>query len=148
MYTAHVLYFVVHVHVCISYSTKSSGGVFSFFKSLTAGRVITRESMSPVMEKMKEHLISEWVWSFHLIYYYTHIIYSCTLFTAKNVAAEISDKLCESVVTKLNGKTIGTFRGTVHVDCTIHVTTVLVSLSIIILFVHSSIVDSFVYPFI
>ena len=36
----------------------SSGGVFSFFKSLTAGRTITVELMTPVMEKMKEHLIS------------------------------------------------------------------------------------------
>lgn len=36
----------------------SSGGVFSFFKSLTAGRTITVEIMAPVMEKMKEHLIS------------------------------------------------------------------------------------------
>ena len=34
------------------------GGVFSFFRSLTAGKTITRESMSSVLEKMKEHLIS------------------------------------------------------------------------------------------
>ena len=32
-------------------------------------------------------------------------------FLAKNVAAEIADKLCESVSSKLVGKTIGTFTG-------------------------------------
>lgn len=61
--------------------------MFSFFKSLTGGKTITREAMDPVLEKMKEHLI------------------------AKNVAAEISEKLCESVAAKLEGKVIGTFRG-------------------------------------
>ncbi|XP_011403720.1 PREDICTED: signal recognition particle receptor subunit alpha-like [Amphimedon queenslandica] len=63
------------------------GGVFSLFKSITAGRVITAESIGPVMEKMKEHLIT------------------------KNVAIEIADKLCSSVTGKLDGKTIGTFSG-------------------------------------
>ena len=33
------------------------------------------------------------------------------VFPVKNVAAEIADKLCASIVTKLEGKTIGTFRG-------------------------------------
>ncbi len=37
-------------------------------------------------------------------------VYYCIL--AKNVATEIADKLCGSVVTKLEGKTIGTFKGT------------------------------------
>ena len=41
-------------------SDKGSGrGLFSFFKSLTSGRTITKDSMIPVMEKMKEHLISK-----------------------------------------------------------------------------------------
>ena len=43
--------------------------------------------MDPVLEKMKEHLIT------------------------KNVAAEIAVKLCNSVAAKLQGKTIGTFSG-------------------------------------
>ena len=32
-------------------------------------------------------------------------------FTAKNVAADISSKLCDSVATKLEGKVLGTFSG-------------------------------------
>ena len=32
-------------------------------------------------------------------------------FTAKNVAADISEKLCDSVATKLEGKVLGTFSG-------------------------------------
>ena len=63
------------------------GGVFSFFKSLTGGKTITQESMAPVLERMKEHLIG------------------------KNVAADIADKLCGSVSAKLDGKVIGTFSG-------------------------------------
>lgn len=66
-----------------------SGGVFSFFKKLGSGKTITKEAMIPALEKMKEHLI------------------------AKNVAAEISEKLCDSVATKLDGKIIGTFSGEV-----------------------------------
>lgn len=45
------------------------------------------------MEKMKEHLIT------------------------KNVAAEISEKLCSSVVAKLQGKVIGTFSGELWQFC-------------------------------
>ena len=33
------------------------------------------------------------------------------LFEAKNVAADISEKLCDSVATKLEGKVLGTFSG-------------------------------------
>lgn len=33
------------------------------------------------------------------------------LFLAKNVAADIADKLCESVANKLEGKILGTFTG-------------------------------------
>ena len=43
------------------------------------------EDIKPCLEKMKDHLI------------------------AKNVAAEIADKLCESVARKLEGKVLGTF---------------------------------------
>lgn len=61
--------------------------MFSFFKSLTAGKVVTREGMAPILDKMKEHLIG------------------------KNVAADIADKLCNSVATKLDGKVISNFTG-------------------------------------
>ena len=64
--------------------------MFKFFKNLTGGKTITREGMESVLEQMKEHLIT------------------------KNVAAEISEKLCESVAAKLEGKVIGTFRGEHH----------------------------------
>lgn len=54
---------IVHDTKASNTSTSStSSGMFSYFKSLTAGRVITAESIGPVMDKMKEHLISEWVW--------------------------------------------------------------------------------------
>lgn len=69
------------------YSCNISGGMFSFFKSLTGGKVISEEMLEPALEKMKEHLIT------------------------KNVAAEISVKLCSSVMAKLEGKVIGTFSG-------------------------------------
>ncbi|KAB7500570.1 Signal recognition particle receptor subunit alpha [Armadillidium nasatum] len=65
----------------------SSGGVFSLFKSLVGGKVLTVADLQPVLEKLKDHLI------------------------AKNVAAEISYKLCQSVEAKLEGKHIGTFEG-------------------------------------
>ena len=61
--------------------------MFSFFKNLTGGKLITAEMLEPALEKMKEHLIT------------------------KNVAAEISEKLCSSVMSKLEGKVIGTFSG-------------------------------------
>lgn len=63
------------------------GGIFGLFKSLSGGKTITMETMEPVLEKMKEHLIG------------------------KNVAADIASKLCESVADKLDGKVIGTFTG-------------------------------------
>lgn len=64
---------------------KKSRGMFSLFKGLVGSKNLTREDMKPVLEKLKDHLIS------------------------KNVAADISAKLCESVAAKLEGKTLGTF---------------------------------------
>ena len=64
-----------------------SGGMFSFFKTLTVGKTISREAMEPALERMKEHLIT------------------------KNVAVEIAEKLCNSVAAKLDGKVVGTFTG-------------------------------------
>jgi signal recognition particle receptor subunit alpha len=43
-------------------------------------KTITEEVMTPVLDKMRDHLI------------------------AKNVASEIASKLCDSVAAKLNGK--------------------------------------------
>lgn len=63
------------------------GGLFSVFTSLGGGKTITRESMVPALDKMKEHLIT------------------------KNVAAGIAERLCDSVAAKLEGKVIGTFTG-------------------------------------
>lgn len=78
------------------------GGVFSLFKSLTAGRVITAQSIEPVMEKMKEHLISELL-LMGVVWRYGPVV--------KNVAMEIAQKLCDSVTGRLDGKMIGTFSG-------------------------------------
>lgn len=67
-----------------SNSTKSSS-VFSIFKGLVGSKCLTQESMKPVLEKLKDHLIT------------------------KNVAADIAAKLCDSVAANLEGKMIGTF---------------------------------------
>lgn len=68
-----------------SQSKQTRGGLFSIFKGLVGSKNLTRADMEPVLEKMKDHLI------------------------AKNVAADIALKLCESVATKLEGKVLGTF---------------------------------------
>ncbi|XP_011338925.1 signal recognition particle receptor subunit alpha homolog isoform X2 [Ooceraea biroi] len=59
--------------------------VFSMFKSLVGSKSLRQEDMLPVLEKLKDHLIT------------------------KNVAADIAQKLCDSVGTKLEGKVLGTF---------------------------------------
>ncbi|XP_044293381.1 signal recognition particle receptor subunit alpha isoform X2 [Varanus komodoensis] len=61
------------------------GGMFGMLKGLVGSKSLTREDMDPVLEKMKDHLIT------------------------KNVAAEIAVQLCESVAKKLEGKVMGTF---------------------------------------
>ena len=61
--------------------------MFSFFKTLTGGKTISREAMAPALDKMKDHLIT------------------------KNVALGIAEKLCDSVAAKLDGKVVGTFTG-------------------------------------
>ncbi|XP_047997685.1 signal recognition particle receptor subunit alpha homolog isoform X2 [Leguminivora glycinivorella] len=66
-------------------SPKKTGGMFSIFKGLVGSKALTEESMRPVLDKMRDHLI------------------------AKNVAADIANKLCESVQAKLQGKVLGTF---------------------------------------
>jgi signal recognition particle receptor subunit alpha len=63
----------------------SKGGMFSIFKGLVGSKNLTASDMQPALDKMKDHLI------------------------AKNVAADISLKLCESVAQKLEGRILGTF---------------------------------------
>ncbi|PZC82165.1 hypothetical protein B5X24_HaOG210973 [Helicoverpa armigera] len=66
-------------------AAKKSGGMFSIFKGLVGSKALTEESMRPVLDKLQDHLIG------------------------KNVAADIANKLCDSVATKLEGKVLGTF---------------------------------------
>ncbi|XP_076620734.1 signal recognition particle receptor alpha [Colletes latitarsis] len=64
---------------------KKTNSMFSMFKSLVGNKCLKHEDMAPVLDKLKDHLIS------------------------KNVAADISQKLCDSVGVKLEGKVLGTF---------------------------------------
>nr|KAF7390690.1 hypothetical protein H0235_017852 [Vespula pensylvanica] len=64
---------------------KKANSMFSMFKSLVGNKSLKHEDMLPVLEKFKDHLIS------------------------KNVAADIAQKLCDSVRVKLEGKVLGTF---------------------------------------
>ncbi|XP_076171932.1 signal recognition particle receptor alpha [Ptiloglossa arizonensis] len=64
---------------------KKTSSMFSMFKSLVGNKCLKNEDMAPVLEKLKDHLIS------------------------KNVAADIAQKLCDSVGVKLEGKILGTF---------------------------------------
>uniref|UniRef100_A0A0B7AIA1 SRP54-type proteins GTP-binding domain-containing protein n=2 Tax=Arion vulgaris TaxID=1028688 RepID=A0A0B7AIA1_9EUPU len=68
-----------------SNSGGSGGGVFSMFRNLVGSKTLTAGDLKPALEKMKDHLI------------------------AKNVATDISQKLCDSVAAKLEGKILGTF---------------------------------------
>ncbi|KAJ3109138.1 hypothetical protein HDU96_007301 [Phlyctochytrium bullatum] len=63
----------------------SSFGLFSFIRSFTEQKALTEESLSPILTKMKEHLI------------------------AKNVASEIADTLCNSVSSSLIGQKHSSF---------------------------------------
>lgn len=64
---------------------KKTNSMFSMFKSLVGNKCLKHEDMAPVLDKLKDHLIS------------------------KNVAADIAKKLCDSVGVKLEGKILGTF---------------------------------------
>lgn len=66
-------------------SKKQGGGMFSMFKNLVGSKMLTQDDLKPVLEKFKDHLVS------------------------KNVAADIAQKLCDSVAAKLEGKVLGTF---------------------------------------
>ncbi|KZC13571.1 Signal recognition particle receptor subunit alpha [Dufourea novaeangliae] len=64
---------------------KKSSGMFSMFKSLVGNKSLKHDDMVMVLDKLKDHLIT------------------------KNVAADIAQKLCDSVGVKLEGKVLGTF---------------------------------------
>ncbi|XP_037516770.1 signal recognition particle receptor subunit alpha [Rhipicephalus sanguineus] len=70
-------------------STKGgkSGGMFGMFRGLVGSKSITAEDMAPVLDKLRDHLI------------------------AKNVAADVSQKLCDSVGARLEGRVLGSFTG-------------------------------------
>uniref|UniRef100_A0A1A7XSB2 Signal recognition particle receptor (Docking protein) n=1 Tax=Iconisemion striatum TaxID=60296 RepID=A0A1A7XSB2_9TELE len=61
------------------------GGMFGMLKGLVGSKSLSQDDMEPVLEKMRDHLI------------------------AKNVAADIASRLCDSVAKKLEGKVMGTF---------------------------------------
>lgn len=65
--------------------TTAGSSMFSMFKSLVGSKSLKQEDMLPVLDKLKDHLIT------------------------KNVAADIAQKLCDSVGAKLEGKVLGTF---------------------------------------
>lgn len=57
----------------------------SIWKSISYNKTLTQEDLKPVLDQLRDHL------------------------TAKNVAAEIAEKLCESVGAKLEGQNINTW---------------------------------------
>ncbi|KAJ2951453.1 hypothetical protein O0L34_g13605 [Tuta absoluta] len=66
-------------------SNNKSGGMFSMFKGLVGSKALTEETMRPALDQLRDHLIG------------------------KNVAADIANKLCDSVAARLDGKVLGTF---------------------------------------
>ncbi|KAJ2162615.1 hypothetical protein GGF46_000488 [Coemansia sp. RSA 552] len=63
--------------------SSGSGGIFGIFKSLTSGRVLTRELLAEPMARMREHLAN------------------------KNVASDIADEICQTVAGGLTGVRVG-----------------------------------------
>lgn len=66
-------------------SVGSGGGLFSFLKTLVAGKVLERSDLEPVLQQFKE------------------------LLNGKNVAADISEQLAESVIKTLEGQKLASF---------------------------------------
>ena len=67
-------------------ATGSMGALGSIFARLTGSKMLTEEDLKPVLEAMKQHLMK------------------------KNVAKEISEKVCEDVGQSLIGKKVGGFQ--------------------------------------
>ncbi|KAI0646925.1 P-loop containing nucleoside triphosphate hydrolase protein [Trametes meyenii] len=69
-------------------ASASLGALGSIFARLTGSKVLSEEDLKPVLEAMKQHLMK------------------------KNVAKEISEKICEDVGQSLVGKKVGGFQTT------------------------------------
>lgn len=69
-----------------SSTSGSLGALGSLFARLTGSKILTEKDLQPVLEGMKQHLMK------------------------KNVAREISEKICESVGESLIGKKVGGFQ--------------------------------------
>lgn len=67
-------------------SSSRLGGMFSVFRGLVGNKALTKEDLEPAVSKLRDNLID------------------------KNVAAEVANKLCESVSLKLEGSVMGTFQ--------------------------------------
>jgi signal recognition particle receptor subunit alpha len=67
-------------------STGSLGALGSLFARLTGSKVLTEQDLKPVLDGMKQHLMK------------------------KNVAKEISEKVCEGVGESLVGRKVGGFQ--------------------------------------
>ncbi|KAG1658889.1 Signal recognition particle receptor subunit alpha [Nymphon striatum] len=72
---------------CIVKSVGNSGSIFGMFRGLVGSKNVTAEDMAPILDKLRDHMIS------------------------KNVASDIADQLCDSISAKLDGKVLGTFSG-------------------------------------
>lgn len=69
-----------------SVEEKPDSRLGSLFARLTGSKMLSQEDLKPVLEGMKQHLM------------------------AKNVAKEISDKICQGVGESLVGKKVGSFQ--------------------------------------
>ncbi|KAF1759200.1 hypothetical protein GCK72_015661 [Caenorhabditis remanei] len=67
---------------------KQSGGWFSMIKGLVGEKKLTSDDLTPLIEKMRDNLIM------------------------KNVASEPAEKICQSVISKLEGKVVNNFSRT------------------------------------
>lgn len=67
-------------------SVSSLGALGSLFARLTGSKILTEQDLKPVLDGMKQHLMK------------------------KNVAKDISEKVCESVGETLVGKKVGGFQ--------------------------------------
>lgn len=66
------------------HGTKTSG-ILSYFKGIVGTKKLSKDELQSALEKMRDHLIT------------------------KNVAADIAQKLCDTVALNLEGKSLGTF---------------------------------------
>ncbi|OQR79597.1 signal recognition particle receptor subunit alpha-like [Tropilaelaps mercedesae] len=64
----------------------AKSGLFGMFKGLVGHKALTRAEIDPVLDKLREHLIT------------------------KNVAAEVATQLCESVAVQMDGQILGSFQ--------------------------------------